>query len=155
MSNTTQSQIYFSLRDYADGYRGYWLNEQPDSEVWKLGYFWDGCGPERATRYATLDSAMDAFDHFKNRDANFQAKIEVRAPSVIELVAHLYSIGFKTVAVNGSFRFQNGLEVIGRVMQLGDTTCFIYSEKLLSAVGVFDLLKAFTPAETQGELFNS
>jgi len=133
--------IYYSIRDFKNGYRGYWLNEQPDSEAWKLGFFWDGRGPEKATQYPNKVSAEEAAQHFVNRGAISPGGffLEVHAAWVAEIVRHLHSLGFCTIADNWEHTWPHGQIVSGRLLINHETneSCFVFKTGFLRVVGCF------------------
>jgi len=136
MSNQT---IFYSIRNFKDGYRGYWLSECPNSPSWKHGFYWDGVSPHHATTYSTKVCAQEAAQHFINRDALKEDEffLEVHAPSTAEIVGHLHSEGFETVSEYFTHQFL--WPVTGRLMANKETgeTCLVVQEKFLTAVGYF------------------
>ncbi|MCK9587750.1 MAG: hypothetical protein M0Q93_00120 [Terrimicrobiaceae bacterium] len=131
--------IFYSIRDFKDGYRGYWLSECPDSPVWKHGFYWDGVGAHHATQYSSFIQAKEAAQHFINRDALKEGQffLEIHAPSVAEIVGHLHSEGFETIKTEYIYNFL--WPVTGRLMVNRETgeTCLVVREKFLTAVGYF------------------
>ena len=47
----------YIIRDFTDGFKGYWIHEVPLSTTWPKGFYFDGRGPEFATKYASDEQA--------------------------------------------------------------------------------------------------
>ncbi|MCK9587802.1 MAG: hypothetical protein M0Q93_00400 [Terrimicrobiaceae bacterium] len=141
--------IFYSIRNFKDGYRGYWLSECPGSSTWKHGYYWDGVGPHHATTYPTRVSAQEAAQHFINHESLKEDEffLEVHAPSVAEIVGHLHVEGFETVQAVYTHNFV--WPVTGRLLCNRETgeTCLVVQEKFLTCAGYF--IPIPVAAETQ------
>lgn len=135
------TSIFYSIRNFKDGYRGYWLSECPGSSTWKHGFYWDGVGPHHATTYTTHIQAKEAAQHFINRGSLKEEEffLEVHAPSTAEIVGHLHSEGFDTIADNWEHTWATGQIGQGRLLvnRETDECCFVFRETFLRAVGCF------------------
>jgi len=143
--------IYYSIRDFKNGYRGYWLSEQPDSQVWAHGFFWDGRGPHKATQYHAAEAAKEAAAHFVNRGhiSEDGFLIEVRATCVAELVAELSRAGFETECDSYAFQWPNATYEQGRLMRNPVTgeACLLRKRDFLCAVGTYLPVPAAEPKQ--------